>query len=368
MVNNKLISIFLTILLLLPIFTIADGWAPEPPITDDDTPAPAQNTTNPYSTYTNTLEITNLNVIVDRNTVQDVKNGESISQSAEEESNIEFDISVKNLYTDEIRSIEATVTINNIGDDDIDEDSESFTLSSGNSKTVDVDLDIPLIVDEKDYTVKIHLEGRDSSNNLHILDWQLKLSVDKENHKLKITKASLTPSSVSCSSPANLEITLLNLGSKDEEIKLEITSDTLGINLREDNIEMGTGTDNDAEYERTFTLSIPAIERGSYPIKIKAAYNDGKDSTTKEVYLNIDSCNKAIQKSTSLALKSLPPNAKETISLSQITAASETTISYSYKEPLALFLTIMLIIVLGLLIFLFGAIIIILNKPKRTRK
>jgi len=366
---NKKIILVPVILLVLSIFALAEEL---PPGTlpfgnggnDGGGEPPPQLPTDTTIIYDSTFEITEINVDVDGEEDKITTNNKKIGEDAKEESDVDFEIKIKNIFNKTIENVEIRVTIEDIDDgDDLDEESDSFDLDAGESDDIDLDFELPLKVDDGDYDVKIHIEGKDEDGNIHTLDWQLVLEVKKDKHRIKITKASLSPSSVSCIRNSNLRLEILNLGREDEDdVKLEVKNEYLGIDIKQENIELGEGADDDAEYEKTFRLEIhPAIEPGTYPLDIRTYYNKDKSAGKKEVRLTIENCIE--KKQNKISVKALPPSPLETLGkMQQKTPAPQTNIRYTYNEPFILLLGIVLIIILGVIIFLIGAIIIQLKK------
>ncbi len=353
MVNKKIILTLVLILSILSALVLAEAWAPVPPDTSEEQP--------PQIRYDNTLKIIEITTSVDGKKDTITNSGEKIAEEAKEKSDLKFEIKVKNTFGKEIRNIEVIVRIEDIDNgNDLKEESDISKLSSGSSEKVNLDFNLPLKVDDGRYDVKIDVKGKDENNSLHIANWALKLEVKKEKNNVAITEASIYPSTISCYRQLNLEIRILNLGRNEEEIKIEIKNDALGINIKEENIKLGEGTDDDAEYEKTFGLKIPQnIKKGIYPIKIKVYYNKGRFVKTTDLNLIIEDCKQIKQKETIL-IKSLPDQ-KETIGTAKQKSQIQSII-YTYEEPIILFSIIILIILIGLIIFLMGAIIIKLRR------
>lgn len=339
----------------MPIFVFG-GWL------DDIGMPPGADGGDDIITYDSTLKIIEINTKVDGKKDTITNSGEKIADEAKEESDIEFEINIKNIFNKEIKNIDVEVTIKDIDDgDDLEEEGDISKLDPGDSKKVDIDFDLPLKVDDKEYDVKINIKGEDEDNNLHIIDWVLTLEVKKDKHNVEITKASIAPSTIQCRRTINLQLELLNLGREEEEIKIEIKNEALGINLKEENIELDTGTDKDAEYEKTFSLEIPQnIKKGTYPIQIRVYYNKDRFVKTKDINLIIEEC-KQIKQKEAVLVESLPPSVQETIGVAK-KEQKETSIIFTYQEPFILLSIIVLIILIGLIIFLMGVIIIQLRR------
>ncbi|MCK4522369.1 MAG: hypothetical protein KAU20_07390 [Nanoarchaeota archaeon] len=384
MVNKKIMLIFPVILLVLSILVIA--WAPPlpPPDTDEDgindtedncpdvfNPGQedsdgdgigdACDDNNATTAYDSTLNIIEVNIEVDGRNSRITSNNTKIGKEAKENSDVEFEIEVKNIWDKKIEDIEVTVTIKDIDDgDDLKDESDISYLDSGSSKKIDIGFELPLKVDDGSYDVKIHIKGKDQDNNIHKIGWELTLKVKKDSHNVEITKASLSPSAVSCGKTSNLEIEVLNLGRDEEGITLEIKSEYLNIDFKKTDIELGTGTDNDAEYQKTFRLDIPSnAEVGTYPIIINAYYNEGKSLASKKVDLVIEEYTQTGQKQSGVSVKSITTPSQK---LGKLKTPSNTASSTAKEESIIMLLSIILIILLGLIIFVFGVIIIKLKR------
>lgn len=358
MSNKKTILIFPLLLLVLSTLVLAIGWAPGLPDEGSEESPPG----TPQKTYDSTLQITEITAKVDgkKDTIQN--SGEKIGKEAKENSDIDFEVNVKNIWDKQIKDITVEVAIQDIDDgDDLEEDANINSLSQGDSKKADISFKLPLKVDDGSYDITINVKGKDSDNNIHAVSWALTLEVKKDKNKVIISKAYLSPSSLDCSRLTLLTISVLNLGREDEEVKIEVRNDKLGINLKEENIELDTGTDDNAEHEATFRLDLPAsAEAGTYPISIDAYYTKGKSIASKKIELLIKDC--AGSKQGILSTKAQPSSNSETLKNYQQAKMPKTIISAESNGSMVLLLTITLILILGLIIFLLGVIIIQLRR------
>ena len=382
MFNKKIIVIIPLLLLVLSIFVTAIGWAPAPPSSDTDEDGITDGADNcPYVSNSNqidtdldgagdacdttslitysTLEITEVIAKVDGSKDTIKNSGEKISKEAKEESDVEFEITLRNAFNETIKGVGVKVVIEDIDDgDNLEEESNSFDLKSGDSKGVGLDFELPLKVDEGNYDVKIHVEGKDENNDIYKIDWELVLKVEKENHNVQITKALFSPSSVSCGESAALRLKVLNLGGADEDILIGLKSEILGIDFEKKDIELKEGADDDAEYEQTFELKIPnGIAEGTYPIQLNVYYNKGKSVRTKDLNLVVSNCKETGESSILLQTSKQIP---ELITLGiQQKKPTITVVSYSQNdETIILLLTLFFIILIGLIIFALGFMII----------
>ena len=249
------------------------------------------------------LDLDNVKSVVDgktksisdeSDTIKDVKPG----------SKVEIKGDVQNLFTDNqditIEDITVTVTIKNIDDDDdMEEDADVGDIDSDEKEAFKTTFEIPEDVEEDEYSVTIEVEADDENGAKHFVKWdELKLKVEKENHDVRIWKASVSPSKIDCNRKINLNVQLKNQGSNDEdEIVLRILNTELGIDVEDTSIpELDEGTGDDTEYSKTYTFTIDDKARsGTYPITIQSFYDTDELSETKTVDLVVESCKAPVE-------------------------------------------------------------------------
>lgn len=242
------------------------------------------------------LEIVDLDVKVGSNTDKNVDNNSKISEEGQPGDSVTFSIEIKNIFDEdvndtEIKDVSVTVTIFGIDDgDDLDEDSDEFDLDAEEKDTVDIDFEIPMEVEEGIFDVEIRVEGEDEFDNKHELVWELQIEVEKDDHKIMIRDATLNPSSVQCARDATLDVNILNIGSKDEdEVVLEIRNSDLGINVRDTDLELDEGID-DNDYSKTVSIDATGAKAGNYPVTVKTYYDTSKQSDSKTLTLTVQEC------------------------------------------------------------------------------
>jgi hypothetical protein len=148
---------------------------------------------------------------------------------------------------------------------------------------------VPLKVDENDYAVSIEIEGEDENGVTHTVTKDYYLEVKKDKHLLKILNAIVAPSAVSCERRATASIDVLNLGSEDEdEAKVEISGP--GLSFSEGDLEINSGTDDDAEYSKSITFTVADnVAAGTYDV-VFTTYYDNKKSDSKTLQLAVKNC------------------------------------------------------------------------------
>ncbi|MBW2989425.1 hypothetical protein KY358_03845 [Candidatus Woesearchaeota archaeon] len=364
MILKRLIFIFATALLLSGLISPAYGWIPPPPGTSWEN----NNSQETSLSYDSTLQMESFKIEVDGKTDSIGKNGSKISREAKEESDIEVRLSIKNIWEKDIEDIDIEAAIEDIDDgDDLKADDDISLLEPGDSKRADLDFKLPLRVDEGSYTLVIEAKGIDEDHNVHTLSWEAVLEVEKEKHNLKITKASLSPSTARCGENLRLSLGILNLGRDEEEVKIEIKNEYLEVDIIEEGVELGTGTDNDASYEKSFRLTLPSsIESGTYYLDVNAYYDDGKSPVSEKKEIAVECITGANKEVRQLPVKSLPPTVSEKLSTLGEEKSTSATISAESRKSAVLLFTLLFLAMLGLIIFLL-AVIIIINGRRRKR-
>lgn len=233
-------------------------------------------------------------------TQTDVENGEKLDFGDEEKdevrpgTSLEFDFRIENLFLDDdldIDGVSVKVTIFDIDDgEDIDEESDDLNLNPEEIETANVKLDIPLKVEEGTYDVEILVTGEDTENVEHTVKWNLEVGVEKDSHDVLISSAYLTKSKISCYGTTTLKANILNLGGKDEDVKLEAKNSDLGFDYLNDDITLVEDPyDDDNEYSLSRTITVEeGTKPGTYPIEVNVYIFGNVLFAQKEAILTVE--------------------------------------------------------------------------------
>ncbi len=245
----------------------------------------------------NKLEITDLVAKVNGEKESADESGGTIDVLPD--SKLSMKIEITNTYDDdiegediEIEDVEVEVIIEDIDDgDDMDETSDDADINPGRDKTFNVDFEIPLKIDhDETYTMIIKVTGEDDEGNDHLVELELDVEVDKENHELRFLRKELIPSTVSCSRSANLRVDLINTGESDEDVQFMVTNTALNYNIDKEFELVENIDDSDNEYSFEDTLNLAGVNPGSYPLKIIAKYRDGREILEDTLDLKVEEC------------------------------------------------------------------------------
>ncbi len=245
------------------------------------------------------LIFSDVDVKVGSRTSKNLDDGDTINDEAKPGDSVEFRVEVRNNFTDtenlDIEDITVDVTIEGIDDgDDLDDESSDFNLRPGRDKRVTIKFQVPTEVDEDGFDVLIHAEGDDENGTNHEVDMRIILDVNKESHLLEITRLILTPAEFSCTKKSvQLATSIINTGNEDEEdVTIQVFNSDLGVDLQDVISEITAEPNQDeSKYTKTFSFNVPAdAELGSYPITLRATYNDGRKKTEETATLTVNDC------------------------------------------------------------------------------
>ena len=245
------------------------------------------------------LSFSDVDVKVGSKTSKNLNDGDTIDDEAEQGDTVEFRVEVKNNFTDaedlDIEDISIEITIEEVDDgDDLDEESSDFDLKAGRDKKVTLKFQLPIEIDEDTFDVTIHAEGEDENGTDHDADMRLRLEVEKENHLLKITRKTLSPAEVSCNRKnVQVGVTAINIGSEDEEdVTFHVLNSDFGIDLKDDVGDLDAEPNEDeSRFSKVYTFNVPSdAEAGSYPIILRALYDNDRKKAEETVTLTVSDC------------------------------------------------------------------------------
>lgn len=242
----------------------------------------------------NQLEIKDLDVYVsgkkksvdDGDDVKDIKPGDDL----------EVKIEVENKFSrsDDVDMDDVEIKMDVAKSDiDCDEDEDLGTVGSGDEEEETLQCEVDDDADDDDYDVEIEVEGFDDYGARHGEKWNIELKVEREDHEVKITSASVVPQTMSCSRNGEVRAEFENTGRRDERsVAVEFTSADLDINKKFTDIELDRDDSETRSVAFTLADNFPS---GSYPILIKTYYRDTHQSDSKSVILEVKKCQIAVE-------------------------------------------------------------------------
>ena len=252
----------------------------------------------------NKLNFSRVDVKVGARNSNNLRDGDTIREDAKPGDKLEFRVEMKNTYTSaedlKIRNVIVNVKIEGIDNgDDLEEESNEFDLSPGSTKRVTLKFQVPEEVDEDSFDVIITADGDDKNGTSHSAEMRLNLQINKESHKVKITRDTLSPAEVSCNRKnMQMAVTLLNIGTEDEDtVNLEISNSDLRLDIKDDIGQLkAEPNEPESRFSKVYRFNVPAdAEAGSYPITLKVLYNNDRKLSEDTQTLTVIDCSQPKQ-------------------------------------------------------------------------
>ena len=266
-------------------------------------------------------------------------------------------VQLKNDYTEDMEDVFVTVTILDVDGNDVDEESEEVDLDEGKSEWLEVTFDLSdEELDDDSYTIEIIAEGTAADDDSeHETITTEDVDVDREDHKVVIKDLDLSASIVQCPSRhSTLEVTVENVGKKNEDVEVTVKNSALGLDeTKELDLDKFSGDDpkDDAKFYLDSFLTDATAQ--SYPITVEVSYDDGDETESDEVTIEVKDCvqqNTASQQQANLAdsvlAQQLQQQLQQQMNAKQTTPSSTSTVKTSFRGSSSYTL------LLGVLVFL----------------
>ncbi|MBT5342831.1 hypothetical protein HOL59_04550 [Candidatus Woesearchaeota archaeon] len=266
-------------------------------------------------------------------------------------------VQLKNDYSEDMEDVFVTVTILDVDGDDIDEESEEIDLDEGKSEWLEITFDLSdEELDDDSYTIEIIAEGVAADDDSeHETITTEDVDIDREDHKVVIKDLDLSASIVQCPSRhSTLEVTVENVGKKNEDVEVTVKNSALGLDETKD-LDLDKFSGDDPKDEAKFYLDsfLADATAQSYPLTIEVSYDDGDETETDEVTIEVKDCvqqNTATQQQAQLAdavlAKQLQQQLQQQMNAKQTTPSSTSTVKTSFRGSSSYTL------LLGVLVFL----------------
>jgi hypothetical protein len=293
---------------------------------------------------------------------KELKPGEDLTVKVKIENNGDFDI----------EDIEVNVWFvdsagRKLEDDDSDdiEEEEEFDLDEGDSETIEFDFtDMPFDVEDgDDYTVHVTAEGKNADNNSLVyldIDESKTIEFVRERHEIEIFEAVLAPSTVKCSRSINVEVGVRNIGEKEEDVVLMISSSQLDIN-KQVTFELSEDLDDDdSRNDDSYGFIVGKdVEAGVYPVNVRAEY--GSKSETKILNLEVIDCEKVVKKKEEVFIKKEPVK-KDVTAKREGVVTEPVVVSFKDSSAYLILLVNSFILLTGIVVLLIGMAVVKLRR------
>ncbi|TKJ17059.1 hypothetical protein CEE44_00805 [Candidatus Woesearchaeota archaeon B3_Woes] len=238
-------------------------------------------------------------------------------------------------------------------DNDKLKDDEDFDLDEGDEEEFTFTFKMPTDAKDGDeYTVYVEACGKDDDGveqcTLHQSET---IEIERKSHEVIISSAVVSPSTISCYDSFDIVVGLKDIGKKDEDVELSISSNELEISSTQV-VEL-KAYDRD-EYKATIGEAFTApsnLAEGTYIINVRAEYDD--EEITETLYLTKAECK--------MPGVVEPEQEEVTITEEPVVTEPEPTVpktKFTDTFEYMILLSILIVLILGLVIFAVGAVII----------
>ena len=185
--------------------------------------------------------------------------------------------------------------------------------------------------------------------------------MEKKKHEIRIIRADINPSAVTCQRQLSLNAEIINTGTEDEdEVAFEIANRELGISFIAAGLELDEGVDDNRYAKQlTQTISKDALP-GVYPVEFRA-YHDSSLSETKAVDVTVNECE--LTKAVKEGVKESKPKV-EVIRPKAVAEKPEARAKPSFRQASGYktLLAIMVVVFIGTAVFVIGGAYILMKK------
>ena len=177
-------------------------------------------------------------------------------------SKIELTIKIENLYSDnedvEIEDVSVEATLESIDDgNDIEATANDFDLNAGKDKEIVLEFNIPLEVEDGDYDLIIEIEGGNERGFPYSKIIEFEVEVEKEKHDVVFNRLEFSNNNVECGNAAKLNVGIVNVGTNDENAKLGIVNQDLGIDIQESFKLSEDSFDKENSFAKFYIIKLP---------------------------------------------------------------------------------------------------------------
>ena len=321
-----------------------------------------------YIQAENKLDIIDVDFTSDDGDDSNLNDGDTINVDLKPGSKAEFEIDLKNLYTDTediyINNAYVKITIYNIDDgDDLEIESNQEDIRAEKKKTYNLDFTIPENAEEGNYDVVIEAFGEDDNGAEHYQKMDLTLKVKRETHDIRIKSTTLNPTIACIGDKTDLIVKAENQGKRDEDVVTILVESPELNNYKDYKTFSLERYDGDNKKTVTFTIDTKNAKEGTYTLKIKAYYDDNL-ADYKEEKLTLQNCkkeeNKTEEKPVAIIVEQKPSSQITGISTTPGTTTEKTSQTTTKEEKTTTDKTLLWLIIANIILAILVIIVILI--------
>lgn len=210
---------------------------------------------------------------------------------------------------------DVVITLYNVDSDEaISDEKESVDLDDGDEEEYDFEFEVEDDVEEGAYALLVHVEDQENNtcNDAYVL-----FDVERRDHDLSVKKIDSSSNSYCAGDSASLEVTVENLGSKDEDdVSVRVFNRQLSINSESELFDLNAyGEKKDSK--RTFvSFEIPEDATvGEYKLSVSPRYESSSLAQTVYETITVDACSNEGSSEVSVTVENANQKAKGTLVL-----------------------------------------------------
>ncbi len=189
---------------------------------------------------------------------------------------------------------------------------ESYDLDSLDARdkiTQDLNFVISEDIDAGEYTLEITLTAQDGKEVDYEVTRELTIKVERTNDDVRIIKAEVNPTTVSCENKILIPITIKNFGTSDQVFTgVTLYNQKLKIQETTPFFKLPRYKKSESIWTNTFVYSLPAnLAQGTYPIDVTVAIDKGTKIDQKVVSVVVGACKAPVVEETKAGENTLPP-------------------------------------------------------------
>ncbi|HLC63514.1 MAG TPA: putative S-layer protein [Candidatus Nanoarchaeia archaeon] len=174
-------------------------------------------------------------------------------------------------------------------------DSDSINVDKGKKEDFDMVLTVP--TDESDLGSEDNLvlyikASEDGNEEIHCSEKSVSVDGKRETRETKVTRFTVSPQISQCTQKIAMQVDVESTGKKEDKlVNINVRNDELGLDLTSDSFEIGAFDDNDNVATKLFQFSLPEDVRAQeYILEAVANYDGGKTQDSEFAKLTVKSC------------------------------------------------------------------------------
>ena len=194
---------------------------------------------------------------------------------------IDVEVKVSNDFFEDL-DFDVEVHLYDLDDDESVEDADSdMEIEEREDETFDFELEIPEDIEDNDFVVYVYVENEDEECQSEFVE----INIERLDDALSIDKIKIIPNDPQVGDIVEFLVRVDNIGTDDQDIRIEIRNDELGLNIVSDEFELEEYGEDDSDTQ-TFLFTVPDVESGVYDIEFEVFFSGEsvKDTSSLHIY------------------------------------------------------------------------------------